>query len=207
MFLRKFSVAQLIKKRRHFSSWIFFNGGCHLSKNPFSFCLHAAQGEVPGYRSCSALIHLLFHIQFPIMHWGSTAAWHDEKPPWRLQPTLIHPFMNSIILIVCTTQLALYYILSCSLIASTTQFSTLLHSVRFCNSVMYFCLVFPHRLRVPEWQGPCLVLLKSFPQTRTLFQEQQSGPLTSAICFSGWWGVWETGWFSDGLIQVSIWAI
>lgn len=148
---------------------------------------------MPGYSSYLALFHLLFHIQFPIMHWVKRQPDMMRSLPEDYSPHSSIPSLNSIILIVCTTQLALYYILSCSLIASTTQVSTLLHSVRFCNSVMYFCLVFPHGLRVPGWQGPCLVLLWSFPQPQTLFQEQQSGPMINAGWFTGWWGAWETG--------------
>lgn len=141
------------------------------------------------------------------MHWINTAAWHDEKPSLKTTAHT-HPTLHCtpIILIVCTTQLALYYILSCSLIAYTTQFSTFLHSVRFCNCVMYFCLVSPRRLQVPGWQGPCLVLPWHFPPHQTLFQEPQSESSTNADWCTGWWVGWEAAWFSDGL-SASIWVI
>lgn len=154
-----------------------------------SLCPHPAEGR--GYGTAE----LFGSVPSSVSHSASRHALgeHGSLTWWEasLKTTAhTHPSLHwtPIILIVCTTQLALYYILSCSLIASTTQFSTLLHSVRFCNSVMYFCLVFPHRLRVPGCQGPCLVLLWGFPQPRTLFQEQQSGPLTNAGWFIGWWG-------------------
>lgn len=179
------------------------NGESHLSKNPFSFCPHPDWGELPPHSTAILLLmHLLFHIQFPIMHWINTAAWHDEKPSLKTTAHT-HPSLpwTPIILIVCTTQLALYYILSCSLIVCTTQFSTLLHSVRFCNCVMYFCLVSPPQLQAPGWQGPRLVLLWHSHSTKHCARNNKVGLwLTLAGLLAGGWAGWCVGWKTGWLI-------
>lgn len=193
-----------IKKENKVFPYLIFvlNGEFHLSKNSFFICPHPDEEEISQCSTVTLLLICpLFHIQFPIMHCTNTAAWHAEKPsPKTAAHTRPSLHWTPIILIVCTTQLALYYILSCSLIVCTTQFSTLLHSVRFCNRVMYFCLVLPPRSQAPRWQGPCLVLLWHFPQHQTLFQEQQSGSSTNTgqLLVGGWVGR-LVDWHSDGL--------
>lgn len=142
-------------------------------------------------------------VSYSVSHHAllNTAAWHAEKP-FLKTAAHTHPSLHwtPIILIVCTTQLALHYILSCSLIVSTTQFSTLLHSVRFCNCVMYFCLVLPpiyHKRqggRGRVWS--CFGISHS---TKHCSRNNKVGlRQTLALLVGGWVGR-LVDWHSDGL--------